>query len=389
MPSNSEVVLACAGAGKTRRLLEEARSHPASRVLMLTFTRDNLEVIEGRQWDMNSSDIQHIDTMTWFTFLLRECVKPYQSYVTEILYIRAIDFDTNVNEDPRPKYASAVDIERRYFNANRDAYADRLSKLACVIDDRSGGLVIERLTACYDEIYVDEVQDLSGPDLDFLTKLLKSRIRVLCVGDPRQSTFQTTRSTTNKQYRRAKIALWFEKLKKDGLIDLTELNVNYRCKQEICDFADRLFPEMPATKSENADLAANTGVHLVRHSDLDSYREEMHPQELRYNKNSKWASDTAINIGLAKGATFDRVLIDPSETMLTYIEKGTALKDQTRSKLYVAITRARYSVGIMTSNATSRSGLQYWRPSLSSGDSSGEIDSRTLRRGVSFNAHLV
>jgi hypothetical protein len=54
-----------------------------------------------------------------------------------------------------------------------------------------------------------------------------------------------------------------------------------------------------------------------------------------------------MNIGVAKGSTFDRVLIFPTEPMLKYLEllDGSMLKAPQR--LYVASTRARFSLAFV------------------------------------------
>lgn len=58
-----------------------------------------------------------------------------------------------------------------------------------------------------------------------------------------------------------------------------------------------------------------------------------------------------INFGEAKGLTFDRVLIYPTKPMLDwFLDHSKELAAQSKSKLYVAITRAKYSVGIVYNN---------------------------------------
>jgi DNA helicase-2/ATP-dependent DNA helicase PcrA len=56
----------------------------------------------------------------------------------------------------------------------------------------------------------------------------------------------------------------------------------------------------------------------------------------------------AMNIGESKGLTFNRVLIYPTTTMMKWIkDHNYELAPTSRSRLYVAITRAKYSVGIV------------------------------------------
>lgn len=52
----------------------------------------------------------------------------------------------------------------------------------------------------------------------------------------------------------------------------------------------------------------------------------------------------ASNIGVAKGSTYDRVLIFPTKPMLEYLKTNDLTKLPSRHRLYVAVTRARFSV---------------------------------------------
>jgi DNA helicase-2/ATP-dependent DNA helicase PcrA len=72
------------------------------------------------------------------------------------------------------------------------------------------------------------------------------------------------------------------------------------------------------------------------------------------------------NFGASKGKTFDRVLIYPTKDMLDWInDNNKNLKSVVRAKFYVAITRARFSVGIVYdfSQMNMLDGLQYYSPS--------------------------
>ncbi len=78
---------------------------------------------------------------------------------------------------------------------------------------------------------------------------------------------------------------------------------------------------------------------------MDAYN----PAQLRnsikveVNKNYK-----TVNFGDSKGLTFDRVLIYPTDPFVNWlINNNSNFKPTSRSKFYVAITRARHSVGIV------------------------------------------
>lgn len=355
---HNEVAIASAGSGKTHRLIEEALADPHAQVLIVTYTRENLDEIEKRLWSAAGTSDHNVISMSWFEFLLRECIKPYQSFRTEILSIRSINFDWKNHIGPKE-----VDFRKFYVDAGNNIYRDRVSQLACSLDDISGGKVINRLAECFDAIFIDEIQDLAGYDLDLLARIMKSSIRVIAVGDPRQSVYLTNLSGRNRQYRNADVIRWIKEQEKVGLLKLTTQSVSYRCNQEICDYADALFPKLPKTKSENTASVAHSGVHLVKVSDLDAYRLTFSPQELRWDVRSKTAITSAMNMGEAKGTTFDRVLIHPTNTITKSIENGAGLAKGARTKFYVAVTRARHSVGIVTSTHQTKSNLSFWEPS--------------------------
>ncbi|MNE65435.1 hypothetical protein D3C80_1609140 [compost metagenome] len=55
-----------------------------------------------------------------------------------------------------------------------------------------------------------------------------------------------------------------------------------------------------------------------------------------------------MNFGEAKGLSFDRVLIYPTKPFTDWLlDNNFDLPPTSRSKLYVALTRAKYSVGIV------------------------------------------
>jgi hypothetical protein len=54
-----------------------------------------------------------------------------------------------------------------------------------------------------------------------------------------------------------------------------------------------------------------------------------------------------MNFGVAKGSTFERVLIFPTEPILKYLEDREPAALKSPEDLYVAVTRARFSVAFV------------------------------------------
>ena len=359
MPSENEVVVACAGSGKTTYLLKRALEDPTKRTLIVTYTNENLREINAGLWRESSGNHPHVDTMSIFELLLRECIKPYQTYKTGIAQVRSLNFVT-----PRPRYASRSDFQAYYLDDSGNVYSDEASDLAFHLNEESGGEVITRLEAIYDAICVDEMQDLAGWDLDFVDLLLHSSIDVTLVGDPRQVVYFTNQSTKNKSKKGAKIVDWIEDRVQAGVCRKLENAHSYRCVQTICNFADALFPNMTSTTSYNDERTGHDGVFLVKAGDVEAYRAAYEPQELRWDRNCKSAGASAKNFGEVKGRTFQRVLIHPTKTISRYVETGSELADATKCKFYVAITRARQSVAIVTDKTTTSTSLPIWSPKL-------------------------
>ena len=106
---------------------------------------------------------------------------------------------------------------------------------------------------------------------------------------------------------------------------------------------------MVKLEQSNLRLQGMTEIFLVRPDDVDAYLEEFKPMQLREKRTVKVNDRYAvINMGEAKGLTYDRVLIYPTGTMRSWMkDHSKTLQPKTKSQFYVAITRARYSVGIV------------------------------------------
>lgn len=357
MASTNEAVIAAAGSGKTYRLIAEALADLSQQVLIVTYTNENLREINTQLWGSTGGHPSNIDTMTLFEFLLRECVKPYQTFKTEIAHIRSVNF---VSENP--PFTARAEFAKYYLDSANNIYSDAVSDLACVINADSDGKVIQRLEGIYNKLLIDEMQDLAGWDLEFLQLLLKSSIQIVMVGDPRQAVYLTNRSNKNSQFRGANLINWIDARVNAGDCVKTEHSHSHRCIQAICDFADALFPNMPKTESRNVETTNHDGIFLVHESDIDAYRQAYAPQELRWDRRNKKAGPNAKNFGQVKGLSFPRVLIYPTVPITKLIEEGAALAEGSVSKFYVAITRARQSVAIVSKAKSTNSGLTYWSP---------------------------
>lgn len=341
---NNRVIIAAAGGRKTTFIVEDALSQSVNkRVLITTYTLENLDQIENYIIEKNGCLPSNISIISWFSFLLIDGVRPYQSFVTGDKKVKSIDFESRPSRYI-PKTSLAY-----YINSANNLYRDRISDLVCKICKHSDNLVISRLEDIYDVIYVDEMQDLSGWDYNFIELLLNSLIDITLVGDPRQSTYTTTNSMKNKGIVGGNMLVWIKKLEKKGLCKFEERTECFRSNQEICDFADELFPKLSKTFSKEVVATHHDGIFFIKPEELEEYKIKYRPVILRWDRNSDTLGHMAINIGVSKGKTYPRIVIFPTSTMTQYLKKKNPaeLKPRTRSKLYVAVTRARFSVGFV------------------------------------------
>jgi len=231
------------------------------------------------------------------------------------------------------------------------------------LDEASGGLVIDRIVRAYKHIFIDEVQDLAGYDLEIISLLSHKDIGLLMVGDPRQITYHTHEEAKNRKYSEGKIEQFVQEHCQGICVDKTTLNTTHRNEQSICSFANSIYPEFDSCLADTKELTGHDGVFLVHTTDVDSYLETYHPLQLRDKitvpVNERYA---AMNFGDSKGLTFKRVLIYPTGPMKKWIcNHNEELKAQSRAKLYVSITRARYSVAIVIDETMGEvNGAQIW-----------------------------
>ncbi|PHG45978.1 UvrD-helicase domain-containing protein [Bacillus wiedmannii] len=341
MQLNNRVVMSAAGSGKTTFLIDEASRDEKKKIVILTYTIHNYNEIKKKFIELLGFIPSHVKIQTWYSFLLTECVRPYQNFVYDKSRIESIFF----REKPLQRWIKRDDINRYYFNNSNQIDRDKLSDFAYRCNQSAKGLVIERLEDMYDYIYIDEIQDMAGYDLELIKLFFKSRLNVVLVGDARQATYTTNNSLKNKKYKGKGIIDFFEEQEKNGNCSIEYRNICFRCNQSICDFADLLYLELPKTESANLETTGHDGVFFIKKRDFQKYIDVYNPQILRHNARTK--VDNAINFGVSKGLTFDRVLVMPTKAVKDYLKTGNlehVSSPITKSKLYVAITRAKYSV---------------------------------------------
>lgn len=333
-PFNNIITIAAAGSGKTTRIVEETEKLCNKKILITTYTNENTEQIKTFLYAKYGYIPNNITILSWYSFLLRDGVRPFQNF---------LGFEKRIE--------SMAWVNKHKFHKKNDfltpmgrIYRDKVAEFVYECDKASQGAIIKRLEKIYDYIFIDELQDLTGYDLEVLYLLFNSQISIRGVGDPRQAILRTNLSTKNKQYVRAGILLWLKKHEKSGLISISELNKCYRSNQKICEFASNIFPQFSPMSSAHIYKSKHEGVFVIPYSQIPSYIQSYHPTILRKWIKTNTQNYSAHNIGTVKGKTFDRVLIFPTATMLNAVKNKSFINFEEKELLYVAVTRARHSV---------------------------------------------
>lgn len=337
--ANNVVVIAAAGSAKTQSIIDQVMANRDRRALITTFTVENLAQIKGRLALANGGVVpEHVTCLTWFSFVVNQGIRPYQRAVFgEVNYVGSFNF-----YGKKSFYTAQKDPKKYFLDANRGIYRDGAAHLACVINQRTGGAVVRRLGEMFDDIYIDELQDLNGYDLELLDDLFVGSAKITAVGDPRQHTFSTNQSAKHRKFKGAGLPDWFGA--RQHLCEVDVRNVCHRSNQLICDLADSLYPGLPATSSQNSESTGHDGIFRITEAEVPEYYREHSPTILRYDRNVDTLGLPAKNVGTSKGSTYDRVIVFPTKTWQKFFATGIESGVTSREKLYVAITRARFSV---------------------------------------------
>jgi DNA helicase II / ATP-dependent DNA helicase PcrA len=345
--NNNHLTLAVAGSGKTQGIVDACiAAGSGQRILALTYTSANQEELKCRL-ATQAGDRYNTEVSGWFSFLISHFVRPYLPFAYAGQRIRGFDFKS----EPQQKVPN--EAWTRYFNRSSEARRVHLAQLAHRVAEAADGAPLRRLERIYDAIYIDEVQDLCGWDLEVLKLLMTSTIPLHMVGDVRQAILVTNnRESKNKQYKFMKVWDWFNAQERARRLTISQECETRRCRPEITELADSLFaPSMGfhSTVSRNVSTTDHDGIFLVKPSDVEAYMQAYEPLLLRRMATSGRELNHLhpMNIGLAKGLQRKHVLVHPTNDIKRLLLKGSRLEEQAAAYLYVAVTRAEQSVAFI------------------------------------------
>jgi superfamily I DNA/RNA helicase len=331
---DKRIILAVAGSGKTTYIINQLNEN--TRSLIVTYTINNFENLRTGIINKFGYIPSNISLLRYFPFLYTFCYKPFLSYK---LKTNGINFGLNPN-----KYAKQNKRDY-YFDKFDRLYSNRIAKLldGCnVIKD-----VNNRLSKYFDNLFIDEVQDLAGNDFNFLLNITKSNINSLLVGDFYQHTFDTSRDGNVNSSLHNDYNAYKDRFKKAGIfIDNTTLNKSYRCSPNVTDFITKnLGINIESHRKDNTTINFTTD---TKNSDEIFSKNNVVKLFLKEHYNYSCYSR---NWGDCKGEDkyIDICVVMNKDTYKLFEKnKLIELKPQTKNKLYVAMTRAKNNIFIIS-----------------------------------------
>ena len=376
-----KLILDSAGAGKTYRIVDESiqQINNGDKILAVTYTENNQKEILRKFKKLGGQNRDKFHVKGLFTFLLDDLIRPYQNCIFQGR-IETINFNTCNPHLRKRKWISGREEmkdgsynPRHYLtNSGKKAHTIFLSKLATKVIKESKGKPIARLEEIYDHVYFDEVQDLVGWDYDVLNAIAKSKeLSITCVGDFRQTIYETSQAPKQPKTKQQKLDR-FKKMK----FDYVPMSISRRSIQSICDLADKIHANegyeqtLSLVNKVPEEYREHTGIFGVKESEALKYIKKYNPTLLRHSvasgKQFNQISAQKMNFGKSKGSGFDRVLVLPTGNYVEYLTGNTKIfdkgkTDEPKNKLYIAMTRSRYSLGfIIKDELINKCNLRIW-----------------------------
>lgn len=282
MLSNNLIRISAAGSGKTWQICHDAlkAAYAGERSLITTYTHKGLESIKDEICKQNAGILhENIDIFSWFQFLFSELIRPYQTTIFGINEVCGFDFSKTYGVINYHKTGT----KKRYLNQSGQIRSNYASELALQIIKLSQGNPIRRLEKCYKFLFIDEIQDLAGYDIEILGLLLKTGLTVICAGDNKQATYKTHNAKKYKDKTGQNIWAFFKVVEDKGYARIERNLKSRRCNKFICSFANTVFSNENNISSIMDVKTGHDGVFLINKDDANKYWSVYSPQVLRYD----------------------------------------------------------------------------------------------------------
>jgi DNA helicase-2/ATP-dependent DNA helicase PcrA len=325
----SELVLAVAGSGKTRQIIESIDMN--ERVLILTYTVANCENLKKRIVERFGYMPMNVHVHTYISFLHGFCFRPF---LQDRFKTKGVIFQAG------PQHVGGL---RRFISPSRYLYNNRLYKF--VKDEVGVSNLLERFERFYDRICIDEVQDFAGHDFDLVEDLAGFGGQLLCVGDYFQYTYDTSRDGLKNANLHNTYDGYIRRFENKGfLVDTTSLGNSYRCSPSVCNVVNSLGIEIHSHRDVVTDV-----IRITNSEDIIEVCSSSNIINLFYERSDKYPINS-MNWAKSKGIDhFNDVCVVLNNGTRNYWNSNSLeqLNDRTKRKLYVALTRTKGTLYIV------------------------------------------
>lgn len=310
------VLNAVAGSGKTSYIINQLSNN--KRFLIITYTTANQENLKEKVINKFGSIPSNIFIYGYFEFLLNFILKPLCPYD-----VKNFSYD-------RPNFS----IPNPFTSNNSLIYSNRASKY--ILENLPN--FKRRIEKYFDEVFIDEMQDLASDDFNWMLSLSDLNLPVTLVGDFYQSTFASSSRGNNLKNLYSDFTQYKEKIEDAGFhFDTTTLLKSHRCTATVCNY----IKENVGIEIESANNNTSRIEHITDIEEIKKILENDSIKKLFY-QNSKEYRINGDNWGNSKGMTFDHVCVVLNGTTYKKFNsnKLSELASQTLKKFYVACTRS-------------------------------------------------
>lgn len=341
---NKRLIHAVAGSGKTTTLI--GKIDPTKKNLIITYTSENQNHLKRKLIDKFGRIPENTHVFGVFEFLYQFCLIPYlgrRLNGINFSYKQKNYWDNNTIDNS--KRAIVNQLSKSLINGNI-VYGGKSYK--CKFD------YLKRMDKFFDSVYIDECQDFTSDDFDWMMSLSQLEAEVLLVGDYYQKTFQTSSrgnkgKGTNSTYQNWKLAI-----EKAGFeIDEYSLMKSYRCPKTICDYITRNFN----IKIEGIEELSEQGTiqEIETQEEIESVMNDDGIMKLFYQKSQKYQC-RSMNWGESKGTEYEKICVVLNQSTYKHYKANTLnqLVEQTKAKLYVACTRTKGDLYFVEENNVKR-----------------------------------
>ena len=328
------MIFAVAGSGKTTYIVRSLTANKRS--LIITYTNGNYDNLSRKIAEKFNGDWpDNVTLMSYFQFLYRFCYKPF---LADRCSAKGVIFKANPNRQLKQDQMAYYLTQSGYFYSNRlSVFLEKVG----IIDD-----IKCRIETYFDELIIDEVQDIAGRDFTFLEHLMEANVNMLFVGDFFQHTYNTSLDgNANKSLFADRVKYEKRFFDKGVIPDTTTLLNSWRCCRAVCDYISKnLGIAINSNRAEDAEIR-----FVSDQTERTMLLSDSSIVKLHYQNSAKYGPGHK-NWGDTKGE-------DCYQNVCVMLNKGTMKKyragrlselaPSTRNKLYVAITRAHGNVYIV------------------------------------------